>query len=116
MTISGSTPSTASFAEQACMCSSPMNLSSSLLAPFASEIGGPVDVCVPIASEKLCDSGDFQRMRLIRSGAFGTQARARKYFAGIRKPLRIEGAAHQLHGLQVGLGKHFGHHHLLLFA
>ena len=29
--------------------------------------------------------------------------------------LGIEGASHQLHRLQVGLGKHLGHEHLLFF-
>src|ERR1035438_3749912 len=125
MTICGSTPSTASLAEEMCMYSSPTSLRKSLHALSISamtgpesdgagivipEIGVPGDVCVPIASKKLRDSSDFQGMRLVRSSALGTQARAREYFARIREPLRIEGAAHELHGLQVGLGKHFGHH------
>src|ERR1035441_1918222 len=55
-------------------------------------------------------------MRLVRSRSFGTHGRSRKHLAGIRKVLRSERAAHQLHSLQIGLGEHFRHHRLLLLA
>src|SRR6516162_11801973 len=54
-------------------------------------------------------------MRRILGCFAPAQAWARKDLCGIRDPQRVEGAAQPLHGVQVRLGEHFGHHVLLLF-
>src|SRR5256885_16260518 len=55
-------------------------------------------------------------MRNIFTGLFSTQPRTRENFGGIGKLQWIEGAAHALHGLKIGLAEHPGHHFLFVLA
>src|ERR1035438_3185623 len=121
-TICGVTPSTVSCADDSRMCSAPISArrspqAVSTPATDVSESALPNDGFVSIRLlKKLRDSGYLQRMWLVRAGSLRTETRARENLARIRKLFGIEGAAHQLHRLQVRLRKHFRHHHLFLFA
>src|SRR5579864_769960 len=116
-TICGPIPSTASCNVAGEMCSGLTMERKSSHAASTPAVALLVDGGVLIRpSEKLRDSRDFQRMRLVGPGLFGAQAKPREDFAGIGELTRIEGAAHQLHRFQVRLGKHLRHHHLFLFA
>src|SRR5579862_1295690 len=66
--------------------------------------------------EELCDSGSLQCVGLIRSRSLGAKLSAWEHLARVRKLLWVEGASDQSHGIEIGFGKHFAHHHLLFFA
>ncbi len=55
-------------------------------------------------------------MRNVFARLFAAEVGRRENFCGIREIEGIEGAADALHGAQIGLAKHFGHHALFVFA
>ena len=55
-------------------------------------------------------------MRGVLAGFFAAEARSGEHFGGIGKLERVEGAADAVHGVEVGLGEHLGHHLLFLLA
>src|SRR5947209_7284357 len=48
-------------------------------------------------------------MFAIRAGSLTTESGRRKHLTRVAKVPRIKGAAHELHGVEVGRSKHVGH-------
>src|SRR5882762_3571267 len=68
------------------------------------------------ASEIFGYARDLERMWRVGSRFLPTESRTREEFVRVGKLLRIEGAADQLHGVQVGLGVHVAHCLLFFLA
>src|SRR5664280_2894213 len=64
--------------------------------------------------EDLRDPRRLKRMRNVRSWFIAAQAKAWKHLVRVRQMLRIEGATHQLHGIEIGFGIHRWHEVFLL--
>ena len=69
--------------------------------------------CDGDVSKKLRNSGRLQWVRSVFSRFLTAQPGTRKHLIGVGDVLRIEAAAHALHGIQVRLGIHIPHRVLL---
>src|SRR6202008_2181732 len=67
-------------------------------------------------SEALREAGGFDGVRNVFAGFLAAKPRRRKNFCRVGELERIESAPHALHGGEIRLGKHFGHHALFFFA
>src|SRR3982751_4934515 len=67
-------------------------------------------------SEKLSETGDLQRVRLVGTCFLDAESWSWKDFAGIRDVFGIESATHELHRVEIRLGEHQRHESLLLCA
>src|SRR5256885_9555667 len=60
-------------------------------------------------SVQLCDPGLLEWVGFVVARAFPAQLGAREQLARVAELLRVEGAAHAAHRLDVGFGEHFAH-------